>query len=81
MKTHVAHICEKKRNAYMDLVAKHEIKRQLARSRHRLMHNHKIVVEGTGWDDVNWNNLAQDREPSKNPSGSIKWRKGGCVCV
>jgi hypothetical protein len=26
------------------------------------MHNRKIVVEGRGWDDVNWNNLAQDRE-------------------
>jgi hypothetical protein len=26
------------------------------------MHNIKTVVEETGWDDVNWNNIAQDRE-------------------
>jgi hypothetical protein len=44
------------------LVAKPERKRQLARSRHRLMHNIKTVVAETGWDDVKWNNLAQDRE-------------------
>lgn len=56
------YVCEEKRNVYMVLVAKPERKRHLARSRHRLMHNIKIVVEETGWVDVNWNNLAQDRE-------------------
>jgi hypothetical protein len=55
------YVCET-RNAHMVFVAKSERKRQIARSRHRLMHNIKIVVEETGWDDVNWNNLAQDRE-------------------
>lgn len=56
------YVCEEKRNAYMIIVAKPERKRQPAGSRRRLMHNTKIVVEETGWDDVNWNNLAQDRE-------------------
>ena len=62
MDTCGTYVCEEKRNEYMVLVAKPERERQLARSRHRLMHNIKTVVGKTGWDDVNWNNLAQDRE-------------------
>jgi hypothetical protein len=47
------YVWEEKRNAHMVLVANPERERQLARSRHRLMHNIKTVVEETGWDDVN----------------------------
>ena len=43
-----SYLCEEKRNAYMVLVAKPERKRELARSRQRLMYNIKIVVEETG---------------------------------
>jgi len=41
------YLCEK-RNAYMVLVAKPERRRQLARSRQRLIYNIKNVVEEMG---------------------------------
>jgi hypothetical protein len=54
-----------KRNAYRILVGKTDGKRPLGRPRHRLVDNIKMDLTETGWDDMDWTHLAQDRE---------KWR-------
>jgi hypothetical protein len=47
------------RNAYRILVGKPEGKIPLGR--HRWMDNIKIELRETGWDDMDWTDLAQDR--------------------
>jgi hypothetical protein len=58
---HVARV-EEKKNAYRILVGKPEGKRPLGRPRHRCVDNVKIDLRETGWDDMDWINLVQDRD-------------------
>jgi hypothetical protein len=74
----VARIGEK-RNAYRILVGKPERKRPLGRPSHRWVDNIKMDLRETGWDGIDWIDLAQDRyhwkgscENGNEPSGSIK---------
>jgi hypothetical protein len=55
-----------KRNAYRILVGKPEGKRPLVRPRRRWVDNIKIYLRDTGWDGVDWNDMAQDREQWKD---------------
>jgi hypothetical protein len=55
----------KKQNAHRLLVGKPEGNRPLGRPRHRCIDNIRIYLVGTGWDDVDWIDLAHDRD---------KWR-------
>jgi hypothetical protein len=50
-----------KRNAYRLLVGKPEGKRPLGRSRHRRLDNIRMDLREVGWGDVDWIDLAQDR--------------------
>jgi hypothetical protein len=50
------------RNAYKRLVGKPEGKRPLGRPRRRRMNNIKMDIRETGWDGMDWNELAQDRD-------------------
>jgi hypothetical protein len=61
---HVARMGET-RNSYRLLVGKPKGKRPLGRPRRRWVDNIKIDLRGIGWDDVDWIDLAQDRD---------KWR-------
>jgi hypothetical protein len=54
-----------KNNAYKLLVGKPEGKKPLGRPRRRWVDNVKMDLEKTGWGDVDWIGLAQDRD---------KWR-------
>jgi hypothetical protein len=58
---HVARV-GKKRNAYRMLVGNPEGKRPLGRPRHRWVSNIKMDVREIGWDDMDWIDLAQDRD-------------------
>jgi hypothetical protein len=51
-----------KRNAYLILVGKLEGKRSLGRPRHKWVGNIIIDLRGIGWDDVDWIDLALDRD-------------------
>jgi hypothetical protein len=51
-----------KRNSYRILVGKPEGKRPLGRPRRRWVNNIKIDLRWTGWDGVDWIDLAQDRD-------------------
>jgi hypothetical protein len=51
-----------KRNAYRILVGKPEGRRPLGRPRRRWMDNIKTALRETGWDGVDWVDLAQDRD-------------------
>jgi hypothetical protein len=53
---------EEKRNAYRILVRKPEGKRPLGRSRRRWVDNIKMDLREIGWDDMDWIDLAQDRD-------------------
>jgi hypothetical protein len=61
IKWHVARIGGK-RNAYRILVRKPERKRQLGRPRRRWMDNVKMDLREIGWGDMDWIDLAQDRD-------------------
>jgi hypothetical protein len=50
-----------KRNAYRLLVGKPEGKRPLGRPRRRWVDNTRMDVGEVGWGDVDWIDLAQDR--------------------
>jgi hypothetical protein len=54
-----------KRTAYRLLVGKPEGKRPLGRPRCRWVDNIRINLGEVGWSDVDWNDLAEDRN---------KWR-------
>jgi hypothetical protein len=58
---HVARMGEK-RNAYRLLVGKPEGKRPLGRRRRRWVDNIKMDLREIGWDEVDWIDLAQDRD-------------------
>jgi hypothetical protein len=51
-----------KRNAYSTLVGRPERKRPLGRPRCRWVDNIKIDLRETGWDGMDWVDLAQDRD-------------------
>jgi hypothetical protein len=51
-----------KRTAYRVLVGKPEGKTPLGRSRRRWKDNIKIYLRKTGWDGMDWIELAQDRD-------------------
>jgi hypothetical protein len=57
---HVARMVAK-RNAYRILVGKPERKRPLGRRRCRWVDIIKMYLRETGWDGMNWIDLAQDR--------------------
>jgi hypothetical protein len=58
---HVARMGEKM-NAYRILVGKLEGKRSLGRPRSKWVNNIKIDLREIGWDDMDWIDLAQDRD-------------------
>jgi hypothetical protein len=58
---HVARMGEKS-NAYRILVGKPEGKRPLGSIRRMWENNIKIDLRETGWDDMDWISLAQDRD-------------------
>jgi hypothetical protein len=51
-----------KRNAYMILVGRSEIKRSLGRPRRRWVDNIKMDLIEIGWDGMDWIDLAQYRD-------------------
>ncbi|PNF14495.1 GTPase-activating Rap/Ran-GAP domain-like protein 3 [Cryptotermes secundus] len=51
-----------KRNAYRILVGKPEGRRPLGRPRRRWVDNIKMDLREVGWDDMDWIDLAQDRD-------------------
>jgi hypothetical protein len=51
-----------KRNAYKILVGKPEEKRPLGRPRRRWVGNSKIDIREAEWDDMDWIDLAEDRD-------------------
>jgi hypothetical protein len=58
---HVARMRDKS-NAYRILVGKPEEKRPLGRPRRSWVDNIKTDFRETGWDDMDWIDLAQDRD-------------------
>ncbi|KAJ4451561.1 hypothetical protein ANN_03030 [Periplaneta americana] len=73
---HVARMGEY-RNAYRVLVVRLEGKRPLGRPRRRWEDNIKMDLREVGYDDIDWINLAQDRdqglcEGGNEPPGSLK---------
>jgi hypothetical protein len=58
---HVARMGEK-RNAYRLLVGKPEGRRPLGRTRRRWLDNIRRDLVKVGWGDVDWIDLAQDRD-------------------
>jgi hypothetical protein len=50
-----------KRNAYRILVGKPEGKRPLGKPRRRWVDNIKMDLREIGWDGVDWNDMAHDR--------------------
>jgi hypothetical protein len=50
------------RNAYRILMGMPEGKRPLGRSRRRWVNNIKMDLRGTGWDGMDWIDLAQNRD-------------------
>jgi hypothetical protein len=57
---HVAQMV--KRNAYTILGGKQEGKRPLGRPRRRWVDNLKMDLRETGWDGMDWIDLAEDRK-------------------
>jgi hypothetical protein len=51
-----------KRNAYRLLMGKLEGKRPLGRPKHRWVDNIRTDLVEVGWDDMDWIDLAQDKE-------------------
>jgi hypothetical protein len=51
-----------KRNAYRILVGKSEEKKPLGRPRRRWVDNIKMDLREIGWGDMDWIDLAQDRD-------------------
>jgi hypothetical protein len=51
-----------KRNAYRILVGKPDGRRKLERPRHRWEDKTKMYLRDTGWGDMDWTHVAQDRD-------------------
>jgi hypothetical protein len=60
-----------KRTAYRILVGKPEGKRQLGRPRRRWVDNIKMDLRETGWDRVDWIDMAQDRDQWRAPVNTV----------
>jgi hypothetical protein len=58
---HVARMGEK-RNAYRILLGNSKGKRPLGRQRHTLVDNIKMDLTEIGWDDMDWLDLAHDKD-------------------
>jgi hypothetical protein len=58
---HVARM-GKRRNAHRILVRKPEGRRPLGRPRHGWVDNIKMDLRETGWDDMDWIDLTQNRD-------------------
>jgi hypothetical protein len=54
-----------KRNAYRISLGKPEGKRPLGIPRRRLVDNIKMGLRETGWDNMDWIDLAQVRDPCR----------------
>jgi hypothetical protein len=67
---HVARLGEK-RNAYRLLVGKPEGRGPLARPRRRWLHNIRMDLVEVGWGDVDWIDLAQNRDRSRAVVNSV----------
>jgi hypothetical protein len=52
----------RQRNAYRVLVGMPEGKRPLGRQRRRWVNNIKMGLREIGWDDMDWIDLAQNRD-------------------
>jgi len=50
------------RNSYNILIGKSEGKQSLGRLRRRGKDNIRMDIKETGWEDVNWTRLAQDKD-------------------
>jgi hypothetical protein len=61
-KTELQELNTHTRNVYRILVGKPEGKRPLGRPRHRWVDNIKMDLRETGWDGMDWIELAQDRD-------------------
>jgi hypothetical protein len=61
---HAARMGEK-RNAYRILVGIQDGKRPLGRQRHRLMDVIMMGLREIGWGDMDWIDLAEDRDQSR----------------
>jgi hypothetical protein len=61
---HVVQMREK-RNEYRILVGKPERKRPLATPRRRWVDNIKMDLRETGWCNMDWTDLSQDRDQSR----------------
>jgi hypothetical protein len=75
-------VCGERGGAYRVLVGKSERKRSLGRPRRRWENNIKMDLQEVGWWDMDWIELAQDRDrwwdlvnAVMNLRGSIKGRK------
>jgi hypothetical protein len=80
---HVAQRGEKEKNEYRLLEGKPEGKRPLGRPRRKWVENIRMDLVEVGWGDVDWIDLAQDRDRSCEfgieLSGSIKcWQTIEC---
>jgi hypothetical protein len=53
---------DERRNAYRILVGKPQGRRLLGRPRRRWVDNIKMDLKDIGWDDIDWIDLAQDRD-------------------
>jgi hypothetical protein len=53
-------------------VGKPEGKRPLGRLRRRWVDNKKMDFRETGWNGMDWIDVAQDRDHGDEPSGSLK---------
>jgi hypothetical protein len=59
------------RNAYRILVGKPEGKRPLERPRRRLVDNVEMDLRETGWDGMDWIDLAQNRGQWRAPVNTV----------
>ncbi|KAJ4435468.1 hypothetical protein ANN_18084, partial [Periplaneta americana] len=75
---HVARMGES-RNAYIVLVGKPEGKRPLGRPRRRWEDNIKMDLREVGYDDIDWINLAQNRNQWRAYIMEKKWEYKGTV--
>jgi hypothetical protein len=71
---HVAQIGDK-RNPYRILMGKSERERLLRSPRRRWVDNITIDLRGIGWDDMDWIDLAQDRDQWRNLVNTVMNRR------
>jgi hypothetical protein len=60
------------RNEYRILVGKPERKRPLGRPKRRWEHNIRMDLRETGWDGMDWTDLAHDRDPWRALVNAVK---------